>query len=151
MRVLWNLIVLCGVLTGGACSVMQTAKEADVAACRALLLRQMEAWNRGDLGGFAEGYWQSEDLVFASASGVSLGYAAMVDRYKKGYPDRATMGKLSFDQLAFYALGGEELVCTGRWRLERAEDRPGGRFQLVFRKIEGAGWRIVLDYTSSTD
>jgi len=33
---------------------------------RAVLSDQAAAWNRGDISAFMEGYWQSEDLQFAS-------------------------------------------------------------------------------------
>jgi len=39
-------------------------------------------------------------------------------------------------------------VVLGRWRLERAKDRPHGRFTLIFKRLP-EGWRIVHDHTSA--
>src|SRR5262245_27721375 len=89
------------------------------AACEALLRRQAEAWSRGDLDGFVDGYARSPDLVFATAEGVHVGFEAMVARYRARYPDAAAMGRLTFTELRFTDLSPTEVLATGGWRLER--------------------------------
>src|SRR5713101_8029658 len=66
--------------------------EADV---KALLLKQADAWNKGDLDGFASAY--ADDATFVSPSGLTQGKAAVIARYKKRYPDKKAMGTLSFE------------------------------------------------------
>ena len=46
---------------------------ADSAGVRAVLDKQVEAWNRGDLEGFMAGYWNSPDLVFQSGATITRG------------------------------------------------------------------------------
>ena len=122
---------------------------ADVAACRALLEEQAEAWNRGDLDAFVAGYHRSDELVFKGATSLQVGFEDMVERYRRTYPDRAAMGQLTFDELTFQALNDDTLTATGSWALARDElDDVGGRYVLALRRIDGV-WRIVLDYTAS--
>lgn len=109
---------------------------------------QVEAWNRGDIKGFMEGYWNSEEMRFVSGNSVSKGWQAAYDRYKVGYDTREKMGKLLFSEIEVTALDQNSAFVTGRFTLERVDDKPTGLFTLIFRKIEGK-WRIVLDHTST--
>ncbi len=119
---------------------------------RAVLDAQVAAWNRGDIEGFMAGYWKSEKTTFLSSSGVSRGWQVLLDRYKKGYPDKKTMGTLAFSELEIHLLGRNAAFLLGRWALDREKDgqpdRPGGVFTLVAKKFP-EGWRIVSDHTSS--
>jgi len=125
------------------------AAEQDVeAAIRAVLDEQVMAWNRGDLDGFMAGYWKSDRTVFAGSSGVFRGWQNLLDRYRRGYPDRQAMGRLEFSELEITVLAPDAAVVLGRWQLERAADRPGGLFTLVARKLP-EGWRIIHDHTSA--
>lgn len=118
------------------------------AAVRELLEMQAEAWNRGDLEGFLAGYWNSPHLTFAGAGGVTRGWAAVSERYRRNYSGRAAMGRLTFSDLEISVLGPAAVVVLGRWQLDRAEDRPAGVFTLIVRKFP-EGWRIVHDHTSA--
>jgi uncharacterized protein (TIGR02246 family) len=115
---------------------------------RALLDEQQAAWNRGDLQAFMNGYWQSADLTFAGASGVTRGWQPVLDRYRERYRDRAAMGQLDFTILEVHPLGKDAAFVLGRWHLKRANDEPGGVFTLVFQRFP-QGWRIVHDHTSA--
>lgn len=110
--------------------------------------KQVEAWNKGDIEGFMDGYWKSEDMRFVSGNTVSKGWQAAFDRYKKGYDTREKMGFLSFSELEFTVLGENAALVKGRFTLERKEDKPTGLFTLVFRKFVGE-WKIVHDHTST--
>ena len=113
---------------------------------RAVLDAQVVAWNRGDIEGFMIGYWKSDKTTFLSSSGVSRGWQALLDRYKRGYPDKQAMGTLAFSELEINLLGRDAAFILGRWAL----DRLGGVFTLVARKFP-EGWRIVSDHTSSVE
>ena len=117
------------------------------AAMRTLLASQVEAWNRGDIAGFMEGYWQSERATFAGSQGVSRGWQALLDRYRRSYPNRAAMGRLEFSEVEVTLLGADAALVLGHWQLEREKDRPGGVFTLVARRFP-EGWRIIHDHTS---
>ncbi len=113
----------------------------------ALLTAQSAAWNRGDIDGFMSAYLQSDDLRFASGSKVTYGWQATRDGYKKRYPDKATMGELTFTDLAITPLGPDAAIAFGRWKLTRERDTPNGLFTLTLKKTS-AGWRIIQDHTS---
>lgn len=129
--------------------VLAAANDAE-AAVRSVLESQVAAWNRGDIEGFMEGYWHSEQMTFAGANGVTRGWQAVLERYRRNYPDRAAMGSLSFSNLEMTELSPDAVLVVGRWRLERAQDAPGGTFTLVARRLPAPlGWRIVHDHTSA--
>ncbi len=115
---------------------------------RAVLRAQQEAWNRGDIDSFMNGYARAETTVFVSGDEVTRGWQTVRDRYLKKYGDRAKMGTLSFSDLEIEQLGPDSAVALGRWKLKRANDNPHGRFTLIFRKTL-EGWRIVHDHTSA--
>lgn len=119
-------------------------------AIRAVLGAQVEAWNRGSVRAFMEGYVQTDSLRFASGGNVRTGWQTTLDAYERGYPDGAAMGTLRFDSLDVQVLAPRWAVVFGRWRLDRAEDAPNGLFTLLFEK-RPEGWRIVHDHTSSSE
>lgn len=123
-------------------------RQGDEQAIRALMTAQREAWNRGDVDAFVEAYWRSPELTFSGSGGVSRGFDGVLARYKKNYPDRATMGILDFSNLEFRFLGPDAALVLGRWHLKREKDEVGGVFSLVWQRFP-EGWRIVHDHTSA--
>lgn len=115
---------------------------------RAVLDAQVQAWNRGDIDRFMEGYWKSDKTEFVGSSGVMRGWQAVLDRYRKTYPDRRAMGRLTFSNLEITLLSPGATLVLGYWKLDRERDHPGGVFTLVFRKFP-EGWRIINDHTSA--
>jgi ketosteroid isomerase-like protein len=116
----------------------------------ALLTAQQAAWNRGDIDGFMSGYWRSEETTFSGTSGVTRGWQAVVERYHRNYPDRATMGHLDFSEIEVTPLGNDAALILGKWHLDRASGLIGGVFTLVARRFP-EGWRIIHDHTSAVD
>jgi beta-aspartyl-peptidase (threonine type) len=124
------------------------ANDAVTKEITAIIRAQEEAWNRGDLEAFMNGYDRSEKTVFVGGDEVTRGWQTVLDRYKAKYSDREKMGTLAFSDLEITTLGPDATVALGRWELKRAKDHPHGRFTLIFR--HGAdGWRIVHDHTSA--
>jgi len=126
----------------------QLRRERVVAEIRAVIQAQQEAWNRGDIDSFMNGYARSRSTTFVSEDSVTRGWQTVRARYKKKYSDREKMGTLTFSDLEITPLGPDSAVGLGRWQLKRAKDHPPGRFTLIFRRIADV-WRIVLDHTSS--
>src|SRR5262249_47469282 len=120
----------------------------DISRIRSVLRAQQEAWNRGDIDGFMNGYCRSPSTVFVSGDEVRRGWQTVRERYKKKYSDRAKMGTLTFSQLEITLLSPDAAVVLGRWSLKRANDQPHGRFTLIFKRLP-EGWRIVHDHTSA--
>jgi ketosteroid isomerase-like protein len=111
-----------------------------------ILSEQAAAWNRGDIDGFMQHYWKSEDLTFSSGGHTTRGWKTTKDNYKLRYPTRERMGHLTFDGLEVFPLGDSAALMLGHWHLDR-NNPVGGSFSLVFRKTDGA-WVIVHDHTS---
>jgi ketosteroid isomerase-like protein len=112
------------------------------------LAAQQQAWNRGDIPRFLEGYWNSPELTFAGSDGIVRGYDGLLERYRKSYPDQAHMGDLEFSQLEIHPLGADSALVLGHWHLERSVGNAGGVFSLVFHRFP-VGWRIIHDHTSA--
>jgi ketosteroid isomerase-like protein len=113
-----------------------------------LLTRQAEAWNRGDIDEFMQGYRRSDELTFSGSSGLSRGWQTVLERYHRSYPDRATMGHLEFSKLEITVLGDDAALILGNWHLDRESGPVGGVFTLVARRFP-EGWRIIHDHTST--
>ena len=110
----------------------------------AKMLNQQQAWNNGDIDGFMIDYMQSDSLLFVGGSGVTTGYDATLNRYKKGYPDKESMGHLTFTNRSWTPLCENSALVIGAWSLN--ED-VGGMYSLVWRKIN-EDWVIVADHSS---
>ncbi len=117
------------------------------AAIRGLLQKQTLSWNRGDLKGFMQTYWKSDSLMFIGKNGVVLGWQSTLDNYKKGYPDTAAMGKLSFDIIQVKKLSPEYYFVVGKWMLKRTAGDLSGHYTLLMRKLKGQ-WKIIADHSS---
>jgi uncharacterized protein (TIGR02246 family) len=126
----------------------QAHRERMVAEIRAVIQAQQEAWNRGDIDSFMNGYARSGSIIFVSEDTVTRGWQTVRDRYKKKYSDREKMGTLTFSDLEITPLGQDSAVGLGRWKLTRQKDQPHGRFTLIFHR-DADGWRIVHDHTSA--
>jgi len=118
-----------------------------VAEIQSVLSAQRDAWNRGDIDAFMNGYARSESTVFVSEDEVGRGWETVRDRYRLKYSDRAKMGTLSFSDIEVTMLSPDSAVVLGLWRLKRANDEPHGRFTLIFKRLP-EGWRIIHDHTS---
>ena len=113
-----------------------------------LLAVQSESWNKGDIDGFMETYWKSEELQFIGSSGVVYGWQGTLDRYKRTYPDKATMGHLTFELVNVDKRSRKVISVVGKWHLKREEKGDiGGHFLLILKKIKGK-WLIVADHSS---
>ena len=117
-------------------------------AVRAVLAEQKDAWNRGDIEGYMNGYARSSGTVFVSGDNVTRGWRTVLERYQKNYNSREKMGTLTFSDLEITPIANDAAVVLGRWHLQRAKDEPHGRFTLVLRRTK-QGWRIVHDHTSA--
>jgi uncharacterized protein (TIGR02246 family) len=143
-----TLRISCCILTAALfCAAAEEAPNS-VAEIQSILTAQQDAWNRGDIDAFMNGYARSASTVFVSQDEVSRGWETVRDRYRVKYSDRTKMGTLSFSEIEVTALSPDAAVVLGRWRLKRTNDEPHGRFTLIFKRLP-EGWRIVHDHTSA--
>ena len=115
---------------------------------RSVLQAQQDAWNRGDIDGFMNGYARLPSTVFISEDTIRRGWETVRDRYREKYSNRSNMGTLTFSDLEITPLSSDSAVASGRWNLKRANDQPHGRFTLILKRLP-EGWRIVHDHTSA--
>lgn len=142
------LLVAITALTVQGQSTSKRRNSRIIAAVRAVLEAQRDAWNRGDVAGYMDGYARSKDTIFVSGDTVTRGWQTVLDRYKKNYDSREKMGSLTFSDLEITPVENDAAIVLGRWHLQRASDEPHGRFTLILRRTKH-GWKIVHDHTSS--
>jgi len=120
-------------------------------AIRTMMKNSADAWNRGDLPGFAAYYENSSDTTFMGKEVVRGGVAAILERYRKAYRTSEAMGKLTFSEIEIRNLAPGVALVTGKFALERTPAGGGpawGRYTLVVRQTSG-GWKIIHDHTSA--
>ena len=141
------LPIMCSMLLASVvCGAVEQPSNS-VSQIQSVLSAQQDAWNRGDIEAFMNGYARSASTVFVSGDEVTRGWETVRDRYRVKYSDRAKMGTLSFSALEVTMLSPDAAVVLGTWRLKRDNDEPHGRFTLIFKRLP-EGWRIVHDHTS---
>lgn len=155
MTARWISLVSAVLLAGLAFATPCRAEAPDTNAIRQVMAQQVDAWNRGDIAGYMNGYADSPATTFISSS-VRKGYRAILESYRKHYADQAQMGQLTFSELDVRLLPAADgvvryAVVTGRFHLERsvrgAAAQDDGVFSLLWEKTP-AGWKIILDHTS---
>ena len=119
----------------------------EIHAIKKILEAQQECWNNGDIDGFMQGYWNSENLVFTSLNKKPVyGWQNTLKRYKEGYPTKSTMAKLGFEILDLQLISQKNATLKGKWRLIREKDHPHGLFWLNIEKFD-RNWLITKDST----
>jgi ketosteroid isomerase-like protein len=118
-------------------------------AIRGALDAQVAAWNRGDLKGYMQGYWHSQELTFFAGSKESAGWEAAYERYRAAYVGRDKgMGKLKFANIRVEVLSPEAAFVRGGWQLTMKDGiQRSGLFTVVLKKFS-EGWRIIHDHSS---
>jgi ketosteroid isomerase-like protein len=140
--------VICSILVAALLCAAPEQSPNSATEIQTVLTAQQDAWNRGDIDAFMNGYAKSASTVFISEDEVRRGWETVRDRYRVKYSDRARMGTLGFSDIEVTMLSPDAAVALGRWRLKRAQDEPHGRFTLIFKRLP-EGWRIVHDHTSA--
>ena len=148
MQTRLTLPVTCYSLIAALVCAAPEQASTSVAEIKSVLTAQQDAWNRGDIDAFMNGYARSASTVFVSQDEVSRGWETVRDRYRVKYSDRTKMGTLTFSEIEVTMVSPDAAVVLGRWRLKRTSDEPHGRFTLIFKRLS-EGWRIVHDHTSA--
>jgi len=114
-----------------------------------LLDDQTAAWNRGDLEVFCSAY--ADDALFLTPTGSTRGRQAVLERYRRKYPDTRAMGNLAIEPLEVReAPGGGELEATmvsvaARWTLTYPDKPAASGLTLIVFERRGERWVIVQD------
>ena len=140
-----NVFLLLIFFFNNAFAFSQTIEEDQI---RAVLNKQVQSWNCGDLKGFMKGYWESDSLMFIGKKGITYGYQQTLANYRKSYPDMDQMGELQFDLIKIDLISPGAAVVIGKWSLKREKAGDlSGYFTLLLKKINGQ-WLIVSDHSS---
>lgn len=123
------------------------AQSSDEQAIRAVMNEQITAWNSGDIESFMQTYLKSDSIMFIGSKGITYGWDSTLAHYKKGYPDKAAMGRLTFELKELKPLSPEYYFVVGKFTLEREMGNASGHFDLLFKKVNGK-WYIISDHTS---
>jgi hypothetical protein len=123
------------------------AQNNDKSDILSVLENQRIAWNNGNLQQYMMGYWQSDSLLFVGKRGPQYGWQKTFDNYKKSYPDKSAMGKLTFNILKVDVYTYDYAFVLGEWILDREKDQPRGFFTLQMKKINGQ-WKVIADHSS---
>jgi uncharacterized protein (TIGR02246 family) len=121
----------------------QARREGIPKAVKAVLDRQVRAWNRGDLEGFVSVY--AEDAAFVSPTGLTRGRKAVLDRYRKRYPDKAAMGTLSLEVVETRSPDFHSASVVARWSLAYPDKPADSGLTLMVLHPRGDTWVIVQD------
>ena len=135
--------------TGCARKGTVPASDNGTAAVKKVLAEQAACWSKGDLECYMQGYWKSDSLLFVGKSGLTYGWQQTLANYKRGYPDVAAMGKLSFDLKEVRSLSPETMLVVGKWHLQREVTKGDlqGHFSVIFKRFP-EGWKIIADHSS---
>ena len=143
------LLFLAILLTFDSCQETPNAvdKTSAIHAIEHVMDDQEAAWNRGDLEGFMQGYWQHDSLRFIGKRGITFGWHSTLNNYKKSYPSLEEMGRLQFTNLSLEMTGDSSAYVIGKWELFRREDTLSGHYSLLWKNYHGK-WLIVADHSS---
>lgn len=145
MRIVLTVLFLTFAVLG--VKAENNIKEKEIDKVNALLDKQVESWNKGNLKKFMDTYWKSEDLIFVGSKGVTYGWQRTFDNYKQNYPNKRSMGNLQFNILDIRKIDKRSIFVVGRFFLTRNAENVEGHFTLVIQK-KGRKWLIVSDHSS---
>lgn len=107
------------------------------------------AWNRGDLDGYLESYWDSDRTIWISNGFLTRGRNAIEAAYRSRFQTLQQVGNLTITQLEIDVLTTRDATAFGRWSLVMNNDQSStGFFTVQLKKIEGS-WLLVSDHSSS--
>ncbi len=141
-----NSCINVGVSSQGSSNKNKTviSTNDDKAAILKVMKDQEIAWSNNDLEGFMQGYIKSDSLKFYGKSGLTKGWQATLDNYKKGYPTKEHSGTLTFKVNDISPIETNSYWVMGEYFLSRKVGDANGVFMIIFKKIDDE-WKIVAD------
>jgi hypothetical protein len=111
--------------------------------------QQRVAWNRGDLEGALDLYWNSPELTFVDGSGVNRGFAAFAADLRKDFAGKIdSMGRYDGEVLEARDLDADTGLLVVRWAITREGRRIMGGVSTQLWERAGDRWRIVFEHAS---
>jgi len=150
MRFIKAFLIITTVLILSACKTQKISSsnyETSKTEITTMLLQTARDWSKGDLEAFMRGYLKSDNLKFVGNSGITYGWQQTLDNYKKGYPTKEHMGKLTFNLLEFDQLANDVFLVIGEFHLKRTVGDADGMFSIILKHVNGE-WKIIADHSS---
>ena len=125
-------------------------EQAEKQAILDVIARMEAAWNRGDFGGYMEGF-ANPDVVFVSKGRFQQGWQGTLAHYIRDYggsPERR--GTLHFFDIKVEMLGLDAAQLISRYTLDRPSGAQDGINTRLMRK-RGGKWVIALNHVSSVE
>src|SRR5258708_16434685 len=102
-RLLVSFAMAC-LLAGASVVPGRFAHQADIrqnarAAIAGVLTAQQDAWNRGDVNAFLQGYWRSAELTFSGPGGIARRWDTTLAQSTEPHPDRPASAHPQFSAL----------------------------------------------------
>ncbi len=112
---------------------------------------QLKGWNEANIDAFMSGYVRDSSVRFITNKKVKTSWQEITDSYKKGYPNKEAMGKLTFhrDEIRWVNESAYIAQVIGRWEViqkQPTHDTLSGRFSLIFVGTP-EGPKIQIDHT----
>ena len=145
-NILFTLIIALAI----ACNNKPFDKAKETESIKKLLFSQQKSWNDGSLLDFMQAYAKLDSISFIGSRGVKYGWKNTLETYKRGYPNKDYMGKLSFELNHINILNTDNAFVIGRFYLTRKDSigDASGTFSLLLTKINDR-WKIISDHTSA--
>ena len=118
-------------------------------AIRQIFVRGQTAWKRGDIDSFMKGMWDDESTIHIFNEEITVGHAAIRERFSARYTDPDRMGELTTKDMVVKVLSPDIAYVYSRWNFTHPDIAFDGVFTLVLRKIDG-DWLIVHDHSQAT-
>jgi len=150
MRFFKAFLIITTVLILSACKTQKISSsnyETSKTEITTMLLQTARDWSKGNLETFMQGYLKSDNLKFVGSSGITYGWQQTLDNYKKGYPTKEHMGKLTFNLLEFDQLANDVFLVIGEFHLKRTVGDADGMFSIILKHVNGE-WKIIADHSS---
>ncbi|MFN3166731.1 MAG: YybH family protein [Phycisphaeraceae bacterium] len=123
-----------------------TAPDADAITTEvhAMMHQSARDWTANDLDAFMRSFHDSDDLVFATPSGITTGW----DNVKARYTNSIDQSDLTFSDIQVTALTPDAALVFARFHNTMNDGAYAtGLTTLLMRKIDGR-WVIVHDHSS---
>ena len=138
-----------GIVAIAAMVAAEAAAATPAEEARSGFAQQRVAWNRGDLEGALDLYWNSPSLTWVNKGGVSKGFAEFAAAMRQDFAGKpATMGTYKGEVLEARNVDSDTGLLVVRWSIDRDGKRiMGGVSTQLWEPVAGR-WRIVLEHAS---
>ena len=130
--------VLWGSLTClAAIALAQTGSTDQKTAILTVFKQQEMDWNQGNLEAFTGAFKKTPDILFVGPD-LYHGYSNVLENFRHNFPNRESMGTLSFSQEEVQPLDQHFATATAHFHLQRSEKAGGdadGYFMVVLHRL----------------